>query len=278
MKTFETLAVNRQTLSFKKSKISIESEIDKFLSFQTSEKTRVSYENHIKHFLKYLDERNLDFRNLTVDNVDSYLLSILSTYSSRTVRLKLATLSSFYKNLIIRHPEVFIVNVFHKRKLPAIKDQFEKDFVTESELNVIKKRLTELNRKDVVTVIDLLNKYGFRVGIFTDMKIDDKNNWTSVSKGEEKKGRFTKKEVNLIYKYKILETKVSIFQNAFNRVSKVLHSQRLINCKPSLHDIRRKVILDEVKENGGLAFLETSQKYHKNPLTTFGYIKTYKSR
>jgi len=32
MKTFETLAVNRQTLSFKKSKISIESEIDKFLS------------------------------------------------------------------------------------------------------------------------------------------------------------------------------------------------------------------------------------------------------
>ena len=276
--TLVNLVVNRQVLTYKQKQIKIETEVKNFLKMQVSEKTRTSYKNHLTCFLEYLNNKNLDFRTMRVQDVDTWLLDTLSKYSSRTARLKLATVSSFYKFLQFRYIDVFPINIFHNRKLPPISDRFKKDYVTDNDIIVIKEHLRFLERFDVIVVVDLLLKYGFRIGVFQNMEINSDNTWESVSKGEQKQGKFTKREVQQIKEYNIFEKSINTFQTSFSRLTRKLFETRQISCKPSLHDLRRKNILDGLIENNGIKFVEFSKKLHKNPMTTFGYIQSYKDR
>jgi hypothetical protein len=54
----------------------------------------------------------------------------------------------------------------------------------------LKQELIRIDRKDIVCVIDLICKYGFRVGIFREMKIDTEGNRISESKGRDYRGGY----------------------------------------------------------------------------------------
>ena len=269
------LNVDKTVLTYKQQQIDISAEVEAFLTFQRSEKTKSLYNFFLGRFFKYLDFVGLDIRTLKAQNVDTWLLAQLARYSSRSVLAQLGCIGSFYKNLIVRHPDVFTVNIFHGRRLPPIVDKFKKDLVTDQDLSVIKLAFKNLGRLDMIVVINLLDKYGFSSGIFEKMQIDETTNkWTSVSKGKSKSGAFTKKEVQQILAQNILGRKVSVFQTAYKRQTTRLYKLGLITSPSSLHDIRRKVILGELEKSGAVAFLKVSKKYHKNPSTTFSYVDT----
>jgi hypothetical protein len=63
-------------------------------------------------------------------------------------------------------------------------------------------------------------KYGFRVGIFENMKIDRKGNWISVSKENEMRGKFSEKEVLMIKKSGLLKLKAYNITNTILKYTK----------------------------------------------------------
>jgi len=158
--------VERQTLSYKKSKLDIDKELKQFLSHQYSQKTQAVYRDGVLSFFDYLIKNNIPYLNGTVQNVDSFMTEILLIYSPRTVRLIITSNSSFYKFLMFRYPDIFTVNIFHGRKLPRIVDTQKKDYLTSTDVTVIKNKFKELGRRDLLTMTELLTKYGFRIEYF----------------------------------------------------------------------------------------------------------------
>ena len=269
------LVVKRETLSYKKSKINFDKELSQFLKQQNSQKIASVYKDGIVGYTTHLKNTNKTFFNITVSDVDEYITILMSKYSPRTTRLVIRSLSTFYRFLMFRHPDVFTVNVFYKRKLPKDIDTLPKDFLTDTDLKIIKQEFRRLERDDILTMINLITKYGWRIGLFQHLRINKNNNtWTSVSKGEQKQGTLTKTEVKNIIDSNLLNTTVSTLQTTFKKYCKKLYSKNIISCCPSVHDLRRYCIQKEVTLNGGLEFLKTSQKYHDSPLTTLSYIRT----
>jgi hypothetical protein len=277
-KVVEDIIVENVKINYKLSKISILTELMEFLKIQNSEKTKEVYGYSINEFIKYSRKNKIDILKLKASDVDSYLNYLNSHYSSRSVRLKITSLSSFLKFIIYRYPENFKINPFYGRKLPRLNDRFRKDYITNNDLNELKNEMKRIGRNDILCVIKLLNKYGWRIGIFENLKIYNDNSWESISKGEVKKGKLLKSEVNEILETRILELRTITIRNIIKKYTTKLFQKGIIGCNFSVHDIRRKCILDEIKKNNGEEFLKVSKKYHKNPNTTYGYISSYFDR
>jgi hypothetical protein len=273
------IIVDKVKQNYRMSKINMNFEISEFLKIQNSDKTRNVYEYTLSEFIKYCNKNGIDILKIDVSKVDSYLNYLNTGYSPRSVRLKITTLSSFFKFLICRSPESFKINPFYGRKLPKIIGYYKKDYITENDFSELKKELKRIGRKDILCLLKLLNKYGWRIGIFENMKIIYENcEWESISKGDTKKGRLLKSEIKEICETGLLELRVCTMKNIIKKYTNKLYKEGKISCNFSVHDIRRKCILDEIKENNGEGFLRVSKKFHKNPNTTYGYIQSYFDR
>jgi hypothetical protein len=170
------------------------------------------------------------------------------------------------------------VNPFYGRKLPKLNDCYKKDYVTNNDLIELKKEMTRIGRKDIVCVLKLLNKYGWRIGIFENMKIYDNGEWESISKGEIKKGKLLKSEIKEIMETGLSELRICTIKNIIKKYTNKLYRDGKISCDFSVHDIRRKCILDDIRLNNGEGFLRASKKFHKSPNTTYSYISSYFDR
>jgi integrase len=258
---------------FKLSRIDINYELNQFLNEQTSVKTRKSYKESVTRFMNYCLRNNIDFIKVDVKNVDGYLNYLCSQYSSRTVRLYMMGVCSFFTFLCERYPECFFRNPFHHRKLPKIKDKFQKDMITENDLNELKRKLKELKRYDIITVIDLIVKYGFRVGFFENLKIRENGEYISVSKGKEIKGKFTQKEVKSIKKWGVLNISVSTIQKMIRKYSTTLFKEGKCTSSFSVHDIRRYFLKTGVEKcKNGFELNKFSKQHHSDIKTTMGYF------
>jgi hypothetical protein len=144
------------------------------------------------------------------------------------------------------------------------------DFPTDNDIKELEKKLKEINRYDVLIVVQIIKKYGFRIGIFQGMEIDDNGNWKSVSKGVRYKGKFTKKEGKSIKDLGILTKKPYIFQNKINKITHRLFNKNIVSCPFSVHDIRRYCINKRLQDDN-ISFKEgikISRNYHRNINTT----------
>jgi hypothetical protein len=273
-KVAETLVVNKFVQKVLESGIDIQGEIDQFLLThgQWSIHTKKSYETSIKMFMDYCQKYGLNPVSITVQNVDKFQIELTSKYCNKTVRNRMLGLSSFYSDLYIRYPKVFLVNPFLKRKLPKDTLKNKHDFVTSNDILELKKELTRIKRHDLITIVDLLVTYGFRVGIFQNMNLDKNGKWSSDSKGKTYNGKFTKKEVKDILKYKVLELSLSTISVTIKKYTKRLHEKHIVSCPFSAHDLRRYYIEKNVDSFGVRPFLDFSKSLHKNVSTTLGYI------
>jgi hypothetical protein len=126
----------------------------------------------------------------------------------------------------------------------------------------------------MICVINILQKYGFRVGIFENMELGENGAMVSTSKGKTVKQKFTKGETAEILGSGIIGTKPTVISNVFKRYTKILHENRKISCPFSVHDLRRYFIDEKAKKMNTKEFLEFSLKIHKSPMTTFGYLSS----
>lgn len=147
------------------------------------------------------------------------------------------------------------------------------DYPTDNDIRELEKKLRELKKYDILTVVQLLHKYGYRIGVFQKMKIKDDGKWVSESKGNDCKGKFTKKETENIKKYDILIKKPIYFQNRINKITHNLFIHNTVSCPFSVHDIRRHCINSELHKKN-LTFEEginISRGFHKNINTTLDH-------
>jgi hypothetical protein len=110
------------------------------------------------------------------------------------------------------------VNPFNHRNLPKDRCKNPKDYIKESDIKALRKEFKRIGRNDMVTVIDLLSKYGFRVGSFSTLHIDKSGVFLFTSKGSDYKGKFTKKECQQIARFNVLDLTTSAIQNIIKKI------------------------------------------------------------
>jgi hypothetical protein len=181
---------------------------------------------------------------------------------------------SFFKFLFYRYPESFLLNPFHDRKLPKLVKVRKTDFPTTTDIQILKKEFRRIGRKDLICVINVIEKHGFRVGIFEHMELGETRNMVSISKGKTIKEKLTKRETTEILNSGIIGTKPTTISNVIKKYTKKLFDNQEISCSFSVHDLRRYYIDEKAKTSTAKEFLVFSRGIHKSPMTTFGYLSS----
>ena len=265
--------------------INLDKEITGFISIQNSDLTKVRYRAYIQDFQNYCTEKKLNFLKITVKDIDEYLYFLKENkkYSPRYIRLKIASVSSFFEFLHLRHFEVIKINPFKKHKLPVIKDKYKKDLVTKEDYKVLCAELKRIKRYDILCIVELLYKYGWRIGIFRKMELYEDGSWESTSKRDELKGKITKAElkkiidngvfINGVYNSSVIS--ISTVASKIRKITEQLFNDGKISCKFSAHDLRRSLMKRLVEKENGEGFLKVSKMFHKQVSTTYEYIKSF---
>ena len=247
--------------------------IDLFINQQKSKQTKREYTHRIKLFQKYCAENGIEFVQAKAEDSIKYLIYLNEKYAPRTARLNIAALSSFWGFFQRHRPELVKTNIFLKLKIPEIEDKFKKDFPTEKDIYVLCRELKRIERPDITCAVELLYKYGWRCGIFKEMKIEAGGRWSSISKGQKMEGKFIKGEYEKIIKSGVLKLNMNIVSSQITRMTKRLYRDNKITCAFSLHDLRRARMLIEAEEIDIGPLMAFSKKYHKNITTTINYFK-----
>jgi len=268
----ESIFVKQQTYNYLHDKVNLQATIEAFLSRQTSQNTQRNYRTALDKLSAYTQENNLSVLRFTPADATQFINGLYQTHATRTIRLTITACAQFFKYLLYTHPELQIVNPFLMTKLPRIVDHYKKDWPTKHDLSVIQSHFKKIGRLDLYAITKLIAKHGWRAGILTDMHINSSTlEYTSTSKGSQKEGRLSKADFKLIQESNLLSVKVNTLQSMFCRHTKRLFQKGLISCAPSLHDIRRHHIDEEIDEVGGHAVLEKCYKFHDNPMTTLNH-------
>jgi site-specific recombinase XerD len=252
-------------------------EVQDFLSLTSlSETTKKNYTKWLNTFIAWCNSKNIDCRKIERMQAENYLYFLVNVknYSPNSARSMILSVSSFYTFLSYRFPDI-IKNVFYKLNLPTIKPVRKIDFVTDNDLIELRKEFKRVQRNDIVCAIDLMKKYGFRVGIFENMKTDLTGHWTSVSKEKVMNGKFTESEVKKINETGLLTLRKSVIENIIWRYTKKLFEDGKISCSFSVHDIRHWYITKMANETKSITeFVKFSKTLHKDVRTTMNYINT----
>lgn len=202
---------------------------------------------------------------------ENYLYFLCTRYSPNSARSMILSVSSFYGFMENRH-EV-IKNRFYRLDLPTIKLVRRIDKITYDDIQGLRKELKRIGRKDILCAVDLMEKYGERIGVFENMKIDGNGNWNSVSKESMRAGKFTMSELKKINETGLLKLRKCTIQNIILRYTNKLFNEGKISCAFSCHDIRHYRITEDMKNTrNGEEMIKVSRRYHKNINTTLGYV------
>jgi site-specific recombinase XerD len=261
--------------NFDISRVNAMNELHDFLNLTSlSETTKKNYTKWLNNFIVWCNSKNIDCRKIERMQAENYLYFLVNekNYSPNSARSMILSVSSFYTFLSYRFPDI-VKNVFYKLHLPTIIPIRKRDFVTDNDLIELRKEFKKIHRNDIVCFIDLIKKYGFRVGIFENMKIDLTGHWTSVSKEKVMNGKFTESEVKKINETGLLKLRKSVIENIVWRYTKKLFDNGKITCSFSVHDIRHWYITKFANETKSITeFAKFSKTLHKDIRTTMSYI------
>jgi site-specific recombinase XerD len=256
--------------------IDIIKEVQDFLKrANLSETTKKNNTKLLNDYILWCNPKGIDCRKVTRMEAENYLYFLVNTkkYSANSARSMILSVSSFYTYLCYIFPDVIKKNYFYKLDLPTIIPVRKRDFVTDNDLIVLRKEFKRIKRDDIICVIDILKKYGFRVGIFENMKIDLNGNWNSVSKEKVMNGKFTESEVQKIQKSGLLKLSKSTIENIILKYTKKLFENGKISCSFSIHDIRHWYITKMANKTKSITeFAKFSKTIHKDMRTTMSYI------
>jgi site-specific recombinase XerD len=271
-KVVEKKIIDEVEFDYNISDIELSRELRDFLKIQNSNTTKTNYKKWISDFLRWCFIEKINCLKITRREVESYMVHLCDNYSPNSVRSKLMGVCSFYQFLIYRYHKIITINPFHKLKLPKIRMTRRVDVITENDIKELKKEFKRIGRDDIICVIDLMVKYGFRVGIFENMKVDRNGNWKSVSKETEMKGKFSVKETERIKETDILKLKKYVITNIILKYTRKLFNEGKIGSQFSPHDIRHYFITKNGKNLTMEEFIKFSRGIHKNINTTIGYM------
>jgi hypothetical protein len=276
-KVVEKKIIDEIEYNYDISYINISEQLSDYLNLPSlSETTKKNYKRWLNTYLGWCNTKGFDCRKITRTESENYLFWLVNTkkYAPNSARSMILSVSSFYTFLSYRFPKIITKNMFFRLDLPTIKPVRSIDKVTENDVSELRKELKRIGRKDILCAVDLIVKYGFRVGIFENMKIDSNGNWNSVSKEKVMEGKFSKGEVKKIMESGLLKLRKCTIQNIIQKYTGNLLKKGKVSCSFSIHDLRHYMITKNAKGLSANDFLKFSRQFHKNVNTTYSYINT----
>jgi integrase len=257
------------------SKVDISKEVSGFIEYQHSDKTKTNYTSYLRKFFVWTDKEKIDPRKITRREVESYLNYLTHTLglSSNSIRTNIGCLMGFYNYMMIRNPKLFTVSPFYKIKLPKSELVRRIDCVSSEDIKELKNKLKKIDRMDCLVAIDLMTKYGFRIGSFQNMEVNKKTGkYKTVSKGSDLTGKFTKREVKQLLSSGLLDKKPTTLTVVIKKYSQKLYDDGKISCPFSPHDLRHYCITEKLRRCYSVGeVMRVSRLYHKHPSTTLSY-------
>jgi site-specific recombinase XerD len=232
----------------KLSDIDIDFELQTFYencSRTNSKYTKALYMNNIREFQNYYG-RNIIYANHII--AQQFLQSLINKQlAARTIRVKIASLSSFFTFLAHRYD--CIKNIFFNLKLPKLIDKRELNVCTKNDINVLIKHMKQNGQNERALLIELMRDYGMRSGAFKNMRINNKKHFVTITKGREFRGVFNEKTIKKIENVmcvKLTNRFMNVFANINERTlqryvtdfTRKLYKENKISCQFSCHDIR----------------------------------------
>lgn len=158
----------------------MEKTIESFLKYLTQErryskKTVEAYQEDLKTYYRFLDEKKISYQNITNDEIRRFLKYLNSKkYSKNTISRLLSTLRHYYNYLITQ--KIVFKNPFKVIRNPK-KDKRMPNFLQYDELEKIINSIEltdEFNIRNRL-IIELLYATGLRVSELSNLKIADFN-------------------------------------------------------------------------------------------------------
>jgi site-specific recombinase XerD len=269
----EKIVLDELQFSYDVSGINFSEELDLFLSTRKSAATKNNYKNAAGRFVKWCANNGVKPLEVRVQDIDRYQGFLTGTgFADKSVRTFILGASSFYTFMFYRHPKVFKVNPFTHRNLPPDRTKKPMDYITIADIRALKKEFARIGRLDMACVVDLLTKYGWRIGAFETMRVGPNGRYTFHSKGSEKHGQFTKAEHRKIIELRVLDIRTCTMKNIVKKYTNKLFKNHEITAAFSPHDIRRYYINKYADDTGFRKFLDFSRGIHKNIATTVSYL------
>jgi len=113
--------------------------------------------------------------------------------------------------------------------------------------------------------VELLYKYGWRIGIISKFDLNENGQYYSESKGRIVKGKLTKVETKQILDNGVLKLKSGTVSSMIHRITDKLFRDDKISYNFSCHDLRQARITVEINDCNNIAeLMKVSRKYQKD--------------
>jgi len=235
--------------------------------------TKAVYREAIANLLRWARKNKIDILLMSYAQADDFIYSL--TGAPKTIRLKVAAISSFYSFLERRHSAV--KNPIRGTKArPQDKTVKPTEIPTNEELRIIIDSLPDYEK----LAVSVMAYRGLRIGALNKLKIWG-NGYSTFSKGKEIYGEFSDDIISLLKKspfnnktpfgdYSTGALKVRII-----RATKKLHKEGKINAPYSAHDFRHYFAVSEYQKDKDIYKL-SKMLDHSNIATTQVYLKSLK--
>ena len=235
--------------------------------------TKAVYREAIAILTRWARKNKIDILLMTYAQADDFIYSLSG--APKSIRLKVAAVSSFYSFLERRHSAV--KNPIRGTKArPQDKTVKNLEIPTDEEMPIILDSLPDYEKLAVA----VMAYRGLRVGALFRLKIWN-NGYTTVSKGKEIYGEFSDDIMSMIKNsplnnkspfgdYSTGALKVRII-----RATKKLFKAGLINAPYSAHDFRHYFAVSEYKKDKDIYKL-SKMLDHSNIAITQNYLKSIK--
>jgi len=235
--------------------------------------TKSIYRQAIATLLRYARKNQLNILLLTYSQIDEFIYSLKG--APKTIRLKIAAISSFYSFLERRHTAV--KNPIRGTKArPQDKTIKPTEIPTDDEMQIIIDSLPDFLKLAVY----IMAYRGLRVGALNKLKVWG-NGFQTVSKGKEIYGEFSDdiiamlKKSSLNYKMPFCDLSTGALKVRIIRATQKLHKQGIINAPYSAHDFRHYFAVSNYLQDKDIYRLSKLLD-HSNIAITQTYLKTLK--
>jgi integrase/recombinase XerD len=231
-----------------KNKFNVDQAFQKFLSGNTDQ-TADTYKLPIRKFIDI--HHPVD---TTTEIVDDYILQLGKEYSSASVRLHVAALSSFF-NKLLRWGYIDN-NPFKGTDLPKVKRERKLAVPNDEEVNEVLSYCADKGIVKAYIAVYLMIHLGVRVGAIADISVKD-GRYTAVSKGKSISGDFPSFVAEEVSKWgfdmnnekPFSEINKGIVQYHLTKICDSLYTTGRITAKCHAHSFRHYFAVKKYKES-----------------------------
>lgn len=161
----------------------------------------------LRSLQRFMRKTEISFRDLSVDNIYKYQAFLnLNNNSQSTIGIRMRTLRAVFNKAIKREIIPSSMYPFHSFKVSKIKESGKKEFLTDSELELLKSINLDTKHENMARDMFLLSFYGRGINFIDIMLLRKKDlHKDTITYRRRKTGIIVSFKINAFWKQKIIE-------------------------------------------------------------------------